>query len=129
MKKTILLLLLPFLSFWGFSQIPGNALEFDDYDDYVEASHQSYLNTGNELTVEGWVMPNDANNFDLVYKYSSGSSGSARGSGGTGATGSGTAGSGTSVGSGWGTGDGVGRTSRLSPFRCTVGTGSCLDIS
>ena len=37
---------------------PGNALDFDGIDDYVNIGNDHSLNVGNTLTIEAWVKPN-----------------------------------------------------------------------
>ena len=36
---------------------PGNALEFDGDNDYVNVGHDASFNVGNTLTIEAWVKP------------------------------------------------------------------------
>ncbi len=36
---------------------PGNALQFDGVDDYVNVGHDASFNVGNTLTIEAWIKP------------------------------------------------------------------------
>lgn len=38
---------------------PGNALDFNGSDDYVNVGNDNSLNTGNTLTIEAWIKPDD----------------------------------------------------------------------
>jgi len=40
-----------------FDNFPGNALDFDGIDDYVNIGNDHSLNVGNTLTIEAWVKP------------------------------------------------------------------------
>jgi len=46
---------------------PGTALDFDGYNDYVNAGHGDSLNVGNTLTIEAWVYPDDLTAIQSIY--------------------------------------------------------------
>jgi len=46
---------------------PGNALDFDGSDDYVNLGNGASLNLGNTLTVEAWVKADDLSARDCIF--------------------------------------------------------------